>query len=155
PPGYGGIPPYPGLAVVKPYALPNPPQLDPVLSDMDRVLWLVKAYQGAVLRRYQRKAYVFGGGRPRGVGGSTKTKPTRDALATPPPTMRELWPKSKMLPGLIESAHALIQHHIAPAGWVSFSIDVWRAYATKRQAADPPPVSWCYSTARMEDNHGW
>jgi hypothetical protein len=74
--------------------------------------------------------------------------------------------RSKHYAKLVECAHALIEHSIAPAAWAMFSIDCARQFA--RSQADrgekvrapgggvkAPPLSWVFNASRVEAHCEW
>jgi hypothetical protein len=165
--GYGGLPPYPGLAIVPHVVLPDPPQLNPGLLDWRRVEVLVRAYRGAVHARL-------------GIQGALLPR-------------RALLERSAAYEKLVEAAMVIIREQLPPAGWAAFSCEVWRDYGPEgaeeetiapaclpvrrpvepdadsrqldallrqiRQKAaaprPPPPVTWVFMTSRMEQHAAW
>lgn len=60
--------------------------------------------------------------------------------------------RSKHLPMMIASAATMLEHNIAPAAWVAWSVDLWRRDTAKTMK---PPLTWVFSPARIEKRRGW
>lgn len=126
PPGFGGVPRFPGPTVMLPATVPGPPRLPAGLDDDAAVDWLLKAYRGAVGKRTKKPCWVL----------------ARKGEAR----------KSKHWPALVAAARMLEENEWSPGGWVMFSIDVW---AEARGPKATAPLHWVFSTSRMEEKGEW
>lgn len=126
-----GVPRYPGIDVVAPAQVPDPPLLDPESPSLDHVTILAAAYRGAVESRFGGRCYVLRG----------------DLRGT------------KHWAAFVGAAEALIEHNIPPAAWAAFSCDVWKKFSARgprpTRGKGWPPVAWVFSAKRIEERRGW
>lgn len=123
--GLDGVPRYPGVSVVPPAMVPNPPLLPENVTGKDSVLWLLKAYRGAIESRYKKRCFVLAKG---------------DVT------------KSKYYRLLLEAANTLRDMEMSPAAWITWSVDFWRQYVERPSF---PGLAWVFSQKRMADREGW
>lgn len=117
-------PPFPGVAVVAPAVVPEPPMLDPFATERSHVFHLAAVYRAAVTAKMHQPCFVL----LRGLDRS--------------PHYRTL----------ANAAQALIKHHIAPAAWAAWTVDVWCRDGDRVQ---PPPINLVWGAKRITERRGW
>jgi hypothetical protein len=106
-------PPFPGVSVVAPALVPDPPLLDASLSEVARVWKLVRAYRAVVEAKCGERCFAFARGDVR---------------------------RSSLYRGMANGAAALIEHGIAPIAWAAWTTDVWQRDGNR--SAPPVPLVW-------------
>jgi hypothetical protein len=120
------IPPYPGSALIAPVRVPNPPLLNAADGIGAQAVQVARTYYGAHLNRYKEPFFPF--------------SHNRDIN------------RSRHHVLLCSAAELFVQHAIPPAGWCSFSFDVWTQYGGH---TTPPPIAWALDVLRIERRRGW
>ena len=140
----GVIPPYPGVDVIEPAFLPQPPQLNPKHVEPQHALRIAVGYRCAVEHAYGQ-CFLF-------------RNATQLTLLA-----------DKHFPALVEAVPKMLEYKLAPAAWTAFSIEVWRRYVVqgrdrswdstpseRRTRKDsPPPVKWVFAGKRLEERTDW
>jgi hypothetical protein len=127
------LPPYPGIAAVKPATIPSPPMVPPEASEEECVKMLLAAY-GTTLRRKM----------PREFNPHSKHAPKGAERAL-----------------LVKAAAALRQHNVSPLRWCEFSFDIWQhgreadKAAGKKQREARPALRVVFALKRIEETAGW
>jgi hypothetical protein len=132
-PVFAGVPPFPGLALLRPAVVPQPPRIPQSASVEEAAYLALKSHRSAVAARF---------------GGCGALAGIRS-----PEALRR-W---RGFARLSEGVTLLRCAGGAPAAWVSFSIDAWLAYVRKSVADVPPapPLSWVYQATRIVDHAEW
>jgi len=126
PPGFNGVPRFPGPTVMPPATVPGPPMLPEGLGDEEAVDRLLKAYRGATEARTKKKCWVL----------------SRAGEAR----------KSKHWPVLLAAARKLEEFEWRPGAWVMWRLDSWAEMHPRSKEA---PLKWVFSVAAMEEHGGW
>jgi hypothetical protein len=124
-------PPYPDSQRMGVERTKNPPPLEEGLSKKEMVEILVRVYRGAYESRYGAPSFVL-----------AKVDVT----------------KSNHYKLLKNAAQVMLDHDIAPASWIAWSMDVFRA-AQKDKGRDPnrtqPSFSFVFSGKRLNEKRWW
>lgn len=116
-------PPFPGDHVAPPAKVPAPPKLSPDLSDDALVAQLVFWYCRALDAKYPK---------PRGK--------------------KHFAQAGRFESQLVQAGRKLIEHGIAPAAWINFSIRKWRHDDGRR---GPPHLRYVFNPTVIEAQRGW
>jgi hypothetical protein len=123
--GLPGVPPLPGPDLLGQATIPHPPRLDAEDGDPARADHLADAYRRGVEAKFGGRCWAFRRGRIE---------------------------RSKHYATLVSAAALFVEHDIAPAAWVAWSIATWKRYHT---ADRPPPIGWMFGAKRIAERRGW
>lgn len=128
------VPPFPGNTIVAPVTVPEAIHLDDGASKVMQVNAMMKAYRGAIERRYGGRCFAFSKG---------------DVS------------RSKHFKGLSDFADALIAHKISPSAWCIHRVDKWREQRGHIGKAKPgerraqPSIQFVFAARSIEDDSRW
>lgn len=134
---WGLLPPFPGVATLRPAVVPPPPMVAQSATDEERVTMLLTAYNLALAHQLPR---VFN-------KHANTSKPLKAAE-------RKL---------LVDASHALYEHNVSPLRWVEFSLSTFAASAeaaAKKKGREPgaprcPPLAFVFTVDRINTKAGW
>lgn len=148
-----GLPPYPGVSLVRPAQVPPAPTLRVDDGWETHLRWLAAAYEGACASVWGDAAvHTPTRGKARGV--PRRVRPT--AMVGAPTSPR--WDKIRDV--CRDAADALMAADLAPAAWALFSATRWRGMREHEggvrtgEVAPFPPVAWFWSTKRISEDAG-
>lgn len=146
-----GLPPYPGVSLVRPAQVPPAPPLRVDDGWETHLRWLAAAYEGACTSVWGDAAvHTPTRGKARGV--PRRTRPT--AMVGSPTSPR--WDKIRDV--CRDAADALMAADLAPAAWALFSATRWRGMREHEggvrtgEVAPFPPVAWFWSAKRIAED---
>jgi len=118
------LPPHPGGQIKLP-TIPPPPQLDPALSDNEKLAYLANCYRQAVENRTGKKCWLYA------RKGQIQKHPRRRAL--------------------LAAAALMIEHGIPPSAWAAFACDVWTRYGRAGYA----PIAFVFAPKFVDEKKDW
>ncbi len=139
PDAWSALPPFPGVAVVSPAAIPAPPMVAAGASEEERVALLLSAYNQTAARLLPREFNPH----------------ARQALKAPDRKV------------LVKAAALLLEHEVSPLRWAEFSFEGWakggeaesdapaKGSGRGRPRAVRPPLRWVYAERRVAEKSGW
>lgn len=127
------LPPFPGVEVVRPAVVPEPPMVTASMSEDEQVALLRDAYNMAVSRALPNE---FNPNARRAV-----SEPDRKVL--------------------LKAAPLLVEHAVSPLRWCEHSLVVWSkgreqdASAGRKERASRPSLRVVYAPKRIAETAGW